>query len=382
MSIKTIVHISSDFPDPLAPAKTHAVRKLVSGTDGFRHVVYSLNRVNWSLRIAALDFGPDRKAVAYGAPPKGLYLETRLNRVADWILDDIRSQGLSVDALHLHKLSVEGLVGLKIARALKRPFIVNIWGDSDLKILGVRGDLKRQWNAVVAEASLILPCAPWALDKVAGILSVDHAKAVILPCIAQNGPFSPSPVVAEPKLISVFHLDSYRRKNFESLTKAVVDLSRTRPGVKLDVYGEGGPKTILVLDKMIRSAGAEALVSLKGPITDKTLGVTLQRYAAFVMPTRRETFGMVFIEALFAGVPVLHTRGWGIDGFFEPDEIGYACDPTRISDIVYGIDRLLAQQEILKPRIRTLYEDGRLKRFETPHIVETYRAALERVLNP
>lgn len=382
MSLKTIVHISSDFPDALAPAKTHAVRKLVAGTDGYRHVVYSLNRVNWPLQIAALDFGPDRRAVAYGAPPKGFYLETRLNRVADWILDDIASRGLSVDALHLHKLSVEGLIGLKIARALQRPFIVNIWGDTDLKILGARGDLVTRWNAVVAEASLILPCAPWALDRVARILSVDRSKAIILPCIAQNGPFTPSPVVAEPRLISVFHLDSYRRKNFESLTKAVVALSRTRPGVTLDVYGEGSPKTILILDKLIRSAGAEALVSLKGPITDKTLGQTLQRYAAFVMPTRRETFGMVFIEALFAGVPVLHSKDWGIDGFFGPDEIGYACDPTRIADIVYGVDHLLAQQESFKRRIKTIYEDGRLKRFETPHIVETYRGGLERVLKP
>lgn len=381
MSLKTIVHISSDFPDPLAPAKTHAVRRLVSETPGYRHVVYSLNRVNWSSDIAALEFGPDRKAVAYGAPPKALLLETRLKRVADWILEDLRAQRLPVDALHLHKLSVEGLIGLKIARALGRPFIVNIWGDSDLKFLRVRRDLRKQWNAVAAEASLILPCAPWALDEVGRLLSIDRSKAIVLPCIAQNGPFSASPAVAEPRLVSVFHLDSYRRKNFELLTKAVVNVSKARPGIRLDVYGEGSARTILVLHKMIKSAGAEGVVSLKGPVTKATLGETLRRYAAFVMPTRRETFGMVYVEALFAGVPALHSRGWGIDGFFEPDEIGYACDPTRLADIEYGIDRLLTQQEPLKRRIEALHESGGLKRFETPHIVETYRRGLERVLN-
>ena len=382
MSEKTIVHISADFPDPIAPDKTSAVRKLVSETHGYRHIVYSLNRVDWSSHIAALDFGPDRKAIAYGAPPKGLYLESRLERVADWILEDLRARRLSVDALHLHKLSVEGLVGLKIARALERPFIVNIWGDTDLKLLGVRRDLRKQWNAVVAEASLILPCAPWALDKVGKMLAIDRSKAIVLPCISQNGSFSPSPVVAEPSLVTVFHLDSYRRKNFESLVKAVVDLSRSRPGITLDVYGRGSGKTLLAVDKLLKSAGAEAFVSLKGPITGETLGETLRRYAAFVMPSRRETFGMVYVEALFAGTPVLYSQGWGIDGFFEPEEIGYACDPTRFADVVSGVDRLLAQQATLKRRIQAMHEGGRFKRFETRDIVETYRAGLDRVWNP
>ncbi len=107
----------------------------------------------------------------------------------------------------------------------------------------------------------------------------------------------------------------------------------------------------------------------------------LKNYVAFLMPTRRETFGMVFIEALFSGLPLLYTKGWGIDGFFEPDEIGYACDPTRVDDIQAGVEHLLKHQERLKQSIASLHARGGLERFTRNHIIDAYRAGLERVLN-
>ena len=65
MSTKVIVHISADFPDSMAAGKTSSVANLINSTEGYRHVVYSLNRVSLASGIVALDFGPDRKAIAY-----------------------------------------------------------------------------------------------------------------------------------------------------------------------------------------------------------------------------------------------------------------------------------------------------------------------------
>jgi glycosyltransferase involved in cell wall biosynthesis len=380
MPEKTIVHISADFPDPLAPAKTTSVLNLISGTQGFRHIVYSLNRVSWSSRIVGLDFGPDRKAIAYGAPPRGLWLATYLERLADWILADLRARQISVDALHLHKFTVEGLVGSRIARALERPFVVNIWGDSDLKIVSVRRDLGAQWKTILREASVIVPCAPWAQEKFDRMFGVDRSKAVVIPPIVQNEEFSPSPIVAEPRFVTMFNLDSHRRKNFGTLVNAIVRLSKQYPRLSLDVYGRGSPAAVLALDKIITSAGAESRISLKGPLRGEVLSDTLRNYAAFLMPTRRETFGMVFIEALFSGLPVLHTKGWGIDGFFKPGDIGYACDATQLSDVQHGIERLLLEQEPLKSKVALLHDLGQFERFKRRHIVDTYRAALNQAL--
>src|ERR1700733_4136550 len=83
--MKTVVHVSADYPDSFAPNKTAAVANLVAGAPGLRHVVYSLNRVAGLSGIAATQFDTDRFCVVYHAPPKGLLLRTRLNDVADWI---------------------------------------------------------------------------------------------------------------------------------------------------------------------------------------------------------------------------------------------------------------------------------------------------------
>ena len=42
-----ILHISADYPDPIAPAKTKAVHNLLAATNDIPHAIYSINRVNW-----------------------------------------------------------------------------------------------------------------------------------------------------------------------------------------------------------------------------------------------------------------------------------------------------------------------------------------------
>ena len=43
-----------------------------------------------------------------------------------------------------------------------------------------------------------------------------------------------------------------------------------------------------------------------------------------LVPSSAETFGMVYLEAMSQGVPVLYTKGQGFDGQFAEGEIGYA----------------------------------------------------------
>ena len=380
MDDRTIVHISADFPDPLVPKKTHAVKNLIENTPGYRHVVYSLNRVSGRADVVSLHFGPDRLALAYGAPAWGILHATRLEMVAEWILEDIRAKGLKVDVFHVHKLTVEGLIALKLKQETHRPFIVNIWGDTDLKIVNARRDLGRRWKQILDEAAAIVPCAPWATDRFEDLFGIDRTKCVILPPIVKHGQFHPSPVSEEPRLVTLFNLDSHKRKNLATLVAAIKAISHEMPNVRLSIFGSCRPPVLFELRDIIRKAEAEELVTLEGPLPNQVVIETLNRYVGFCMPTRRETFGMVFIEAMLSGLPVLHSRGWGIDGFFDNAKIGYACQPQDETDVRRGVEHLITYQATLKQSLQELNASGGLDRFKRDRIVDAYRGLLTRVI--
>ncbi len=62
----------------------------------------------------------------------------------------------------------------------------------------------------------------------------------------------------------------------------------------------------------------------------------------FLLPSLHETFGLVYLEAMSRGLPVLYTRGQGFDGHFAEGEVGYSVDATDTSDIARAACRALA----------------------------------------
>lgn len=61
----------------------------------------------------------------------------------------------------------------------------------------------------------------------------------------------------------------------------------------------------------------------------------LQNADIFVMPSHRETFGLVYAEAMSQGLPVLYTAGQGFDGHFPDGTVGFAVsdqDPAQLAE--------------------------------------------------
>ena len=71
---------------------------------------------------------------------------------------------------------------------------------------------------------------------------------------------------------------------------------------------------------------------LLGPITGTpAMKAFYDSIDVLLVPSRAETFGMVYLEAMSRGVPVLYTRGQGFDGLFPEGAVGYsvACGNTH-----------------------------------------------------
>jgi glycosyltransferase involved in cell wall biosynthesis len=375
-----ILHISCDFPDVLAANKTQAIKRLVDATPEYRHVVYSLNRVDGLSGVEVLEYAPDRLAIAYRAPPKGILLKTRLEAVAARILSDIAERKSAFDVVHAHKLTIDGIVGHSIALKLALPIVFSIQGDTDLKVVSARPDLKAVFARHVADAATLFPFAPWAAREVNRIFAGAEDKSRLLPVMPAKDELTAASPTGTAKLVSVFHLDSWRRKNLSGLARAVKLLSSRIPGVELDVYGSGSPNSFLEAREALAKAGAGSLVHLAGPIANAEITSRLKHYAAFVLPTLRESYGLVHAEALFAGLPVVYSQGMGIDGLLPQSDYLAGCDPRSPASIAAAMEKLVQSEAHAKQTLRQAQIRGDLDAIRCDAVLETYRAAVAQVL--
>ena len=61
----------------------------------------------------------------------------------------------------------------------------------------------------------------------------------------------------------------------------------------------------------------------------------------FVMPSIPETFGLVYVEALSQGLPIIYANGQGFDGYYNDKNIGYGVDPSDFHDIADKIEVII-----------------------------------------
>lgn len=361
--------------------KTKAILHLVEGTPEFRHVVYSLNRYTGLGGLAAIPFGRDCVALAYGALPKGLFWEGRLSALAEWIVADLKGKGISPNLIEGHKFTVEGLVAQQVAQAFSCPFICDIQGNSDVRILKNKPTLRARYRQMAKDIALVFPFAPWAVPPFQELIGLTPEKICLLPVVPEIDELSAAKPIGNHRFLSVFNLDLWELKNLKGLVRGVSLAASDFPDISLDICGAGEAESIGKVSRILSRLDPTGRVNLLGPVLNQSLPLLIKNYAALVMPSLRETYGLVFAEALLSGVPVLYPKGRAIDGYFNPEHIGYACDPNSVIDIAAGLRYLLVHEANLKQRIATLQQGGELRKLQRYSILETYRRGVERGLS-
>jgi glycosyltransferase involved in cell wall biosynthesis len=95
-------------------------------------------------------------------------------------------------------------------------------------------------------------------------------------------------------------------KGVDRLVAAVAMMKQDRPGVRLLIVG-GGPEEAKIA-QLIRDLGVEDNVRLLGRVDDDDRPYALMKSSkVLVLPSVREGFGLVALEALAAGIPVVTT---------------------------------------------------------------------------
>lgn len=172
---------------------------------------------------------------------------------------------------------------------------------------------------------------------------------------------------------NILYVGSFlKRKKTIDLAHAVLALKKKYPSIKITYVGKGGKdeEKILGLAHMYPD-----IITYKGAVNDKnTLKDIYRESSLFALPSIRETFGLVYIEALSQGVPVLYTRGDGVDGLLSP-KVGISVVPNK-EGIQSGIEKIFENYpdtEISK------YFD--LSKYKWGLIAKSYKNLYEHICN-
>ena len=122
-------------------------------------------------------------------------------------------------------------------------------------------------------------------------------------------------------------------------------------------------------EKIYQAVSDYDFVTHISPQKKETLISYYRNADIFIMPSITETFGLVYVEAMTQGVPVIYTKGQGFDNQIPNGQVGYAVSSDSTTEVIEAIHNILDNYEELSKSCVNLS-----KRFNWDSIAEQYDA--------
>jgi glycosyltransferase involved in cell wall biosynthesis len=157
----------------------------------------------------------------------------------------------------------------------------------------------------------------------------------------------------------------YPRKRIHLLLKAAALLRSRIPGLEVRIAG-GGPEQPR-LRRLWERLGLQPVVRWLGNVTQEELAREYARTSVFCLPSVQEGFGIVFLEAMAAGKPIVAARAAAVP---EVVREGVLVEPDDAEALALGIEWLYRQPDMRA----ALGEAGRriVREFDAPRVARRF----------
>ena len=161
------------------------------------------------------------------------------------------------------------------------------------------------------------------------------------------------------------------------IAQAMARLRGQVPDLSAVIAGRG--PYLAELQSQIDVEGVHDLVQLAGFVPDNELRSTLHRAGCVVIPSLYEPFGVVALEALAAGAPVIAADTGGLHEILADTGAALLFEPGNDAQLADAIARVLTDPSLanaLTTRARDLVHDTYSWDAVAARTVETYRHVL------
>lgn len=250
--------------------------------------------------------------------------------------------------------------GFLVAGRAPAPYVCSVKGVIAEELRHERGvvrsllwALSRLERHNARRAPLVLTTSAYCRRQIGAHYGVPPARVRLVPegidlprwqrlLVAPGGP------AREPQTILCV-ARQYPRKHVADLLHAFAPLAPRFPGARLVLIGDGPEHPRLQALATRLSLGGVAL--LLGPLpSDDEVATWYRRAGIFCLPSVQEGFGIVFLEAMAAGLPIVATSAAAIPEVVPHGQVGALVPPGDIRALTAALAELLD-----RPALRAAY---------------------------
>lgn len=369
-----ILHITNDYSG--STVYKNLVREL--DNNGLEQIVYNPFRESSRIGKNKIDFKNTRSQIIYSHILSKYADRILYKRKIKKIVQDIEAKIdlKTVRFIHAHTWYSDGGVAYELHKKYNIPYILAV-RNTDLNVFlkyflherGYGQKILQNANKIIT-ISAVYKKRMLEDPRLSHIMSDIQQKLMVIP----NGvdPFwieskvMNRKIVENEKNIQLLYIGKFNKgKNVFNLINAVKNHNhKIQNKIKLTLIGGGGNDEKRILDSIKNDHSFEFVGKVDSLPVLKSY---YERCDFFTMPSKAETFGLVYIEALLQGLPVMYTQNEGIDGFYD-DSIGEKVEDTSVSAIERGLERLIQKRDHYSFDMEQL-----LKNHDWKRIAEVYQ---------
>lgn len=359
-----ILHLAFNYPDEITPRTTFAIKRFIESTSLFSasHCVSMHN--GFPKFNEKIKYYSDHTVIMVWGLPYYFFSRDFLRRC----LNAIHRSQLSLaqfDVIHAHRLTYEGVIASKMSQALKIPYFISIRA-TDFVLFTYKPYLRTMYFGILIGAQRIGIISPWMLIRLRTVFGNAwteeiEQKVVLLGNVVSGVARQCQNHNNHYVMPFAINNSQLKRKNIYRTLDAISLLASKGKNIQLDIIGSG--TGIEKVAKEIKKRNLDSQVHLIGQVPHEKMIDKLSNYKALLLCSYPETFGLVYIEALFSGIPLIFANDTGMDGWFKAYNIGPSVSATSVESIAVGIDKMEDNYEIYKQEVGRLQLDQKLNDF-------------------
>ena len=252
------------------------------------------------------------------------------------------------DVLHVQCFSSNGVYAAAVAELSRVPLVVSLQGETvmdDHDIYDHSLALRAGLRMGLRRAAVVTACSQFVLSDAQRRFGLAEGAGTVVPNGVDVGRGEIPIPLKLPFTRFVLGLGrAVRKKGFDLLLESFSRLAAGYPDVGLVIGGDGAARGELVA--RVGQLGLRDRVVLPGTLSRGEVAWAMAHASVFVLPSRVEPFGIVVLEALSAGRPVVVSNRGGAGEIVRDGLEGLHADPTDADGMATAIARLLDDEEL------------------------------------